>query len=159
MPSSVLRGLAALLTIGVVGAAAPAAPRARARDAGTLADLPRYVRSALAAPQGRSILVVNVASPDDFVQFSLEAGRVAFSFPLLTPGQKAGEAKLRAALADLALRVNDSRGSDGSAFLDVTVSADAPGVTRITRTLLTRVHGVTDKTALDYECQGCGAAR
>jgi len=152
----ILTLLALLLTLG---AAAPAAPAAPARDAGTLADLPRYVRAALAAPQGQSILVINVASPDDFVQFSLEAGHVSFSFPLLTPNQKAGEANLRAALADLALKVNESRGSDGSSFMDITVPADAPRVTRIARTLLTRVHGVTGKTPLDYDCQGCGPAR
>lgn len=162
MPRSLVRGLPVLLA-AALSAAAPAAsarPTTRAaRVAGTLADLPRYVRAAIAAPQGQAILVINVTSPDDFVQFSVESGHVAFSFPLLTPAQKAGEARLRSALAELALRAGESRASDGSTFLDVTVPADAPRVTRITHTLLTRVHGVTAKTPLDFDCQGCGAAR
>lgn len=167
MPRSLVRGLTVLLAIGALGAATPVAPvrpasrppSRAARDAGTLSDLPRYVRAAIAAPQGQAILVINVSSPDDFVQFSVESGHVAFSFPLLTPAQKATEARLRSALAELALRASESRGSDGSTFLDVTVPANATKVTRITRTLLTRVHGVTDKTPLDFDCQGCGSTR
>lgn len=148
------RGLSVLLAVGALGAAAPAA-----REAGTLADLPRYVHAAIAAPQGQAILVINVASPDDFVQFSVESGHVAFSFPLLTPAQKASEARLRSTLARLSLRASESRGSDGSTFLDVTVPANASRVTRIARELLTRVHGVTTRTRLDFDCQGCGSTR
>lgn len=152
--------IAALIALGLGGPAVPApavhTPASTlARVPGTLADVERYVRAALRAPGGQAILVINVAAADDFVQLTTESGAADFSFPLITPGQQAGEASLRKLIKELHLTVHQQTGSNGMRFLDVAAGSEPDAVTEVARTLLVRLHSVTDKTPLDFDCQGC----
>ncbi|HEY7877343.1 MAG TPA: hypothetical protein VIC55_03920 [Gemmatimonadaceae bacterium] len=153
-----------LAVLVALGASAPA-PRSsllrapiivEAQAPGTLTDVERYVRAALTAPGGQSILVIHVSAPGDFVQLTGEAGAAQFSFPLVTPRQRSDEDSLRTVLAELHLSVHESPGSNGMRFLDVAAGSDVHRVASVTRTLLRRLHGVTAKTPLEFECQGCG---
>lgn len=148
-----------LVGLGIAGIAAlaspaGAAPRAGGALPGTLADVDRYVRAALRAPGGEAILVISL-SADDFVQLTAESGDADFSFPLLTSDQRAGESELRKLLKELRLTAHEQSGTNGTRFLDVPAGSNADSVIDVTRTLLMRLHGATDKTPLDFDCQGC----
>ncbi len=96
-------------------------------------------------------LIIHVGGTEDFVQFTGDAKGVQIDFPLVTDKQQSNESKIKQVATDLKLEFHETRGSDGSRFLDCDYSGSPEQIAALCRELLAKIYGVTDETGLFFE--------
>ena len=141
------------LLVGL-GACTPPPAVETTRFAGTLADISTHVD---ALRRGDcAVLIVELPGTEDFLQFTADGEILQLGFPVITPRQQGLEGRLRAVAALLNLSVTDSRGTDGTRFVDVALQAREAS-SAIAR-MFQELYGVTEQSALRFTCHGCRAA-
>lgn len=98
-----------------------------------------------------SFLIIKVAGTEDFLQLSAASDQAQVSFPLVTERQRGLEKQLREAAAELSLSFRESRGTDGSRFLDCDFAGSSREVAETCHYLLKRLFAVSDETPLLFE--------
>jgi hypothetical protein len=99
----------------------------------------------------RDYLIIHVGGTEDFIQFTGDAKGVQINFPLVTDRQQLNGRKIKQVAAGLNLEFHETRGSDGSRFLDCDYLGSAEQVASICKDLLCKIYGVTDDTELIFE--------
>ena len=118
-----------LVALGLTSCtSAPAAEPTR--TAGQLADVPSHLAALHQASEPDAYLIIEVQGTEDFLQFTASPTVVELDLPLVTERQQSLEEPFRAAAADLGLAVRDSRGSEGSRFLDIDLEPGSAGARR-----------------------------
>jgi hypothetical protein len=88
---------------------------------------------------------------------TVEAGKLlrlpasTLCFPLITDRQRELESRIREAASELRLDFRETRGSDGSLFLDCDLSATPAEIAGVSRQLLSRVFGMSEDARLAFE--------
>jgi hypothetical protein len=104
-------------------------------EVGTVADLPGHIQRLIDAPEGSLLIIEVIGQADAFLQFTASPNRIQIDHPLITRQQVEREAALRNALRLVGLTSYETRGSDGSRFLD----CDAPRESRSAAILVERI--------------------
>ena len=139
-----------VVAIGVLLVAWLFWPRRTARIRAPVAELePRIAHLMRSPPQ--TFLIVHVAGTKDFLQLTATPDVAQIDFPLVTERQRELEPRIREAAAELGLNFSETRGSDGSRFLDCDLRGTPPDIARACRELLHRVFGTTERATLIYE--------
>jgi hypothetical protein len=142
-----------LIALGMLLLAWVVWPRRSHHIRGTTAELePRIARLMQSASQ--TLLIVHVPHTEDFLQLSATPKSAQIDFPLITDRQRALEPKIREAAAALHLNFHETRGSDGSRFLDCDFSGSPREIAHTCRQLLTRVFGISEDAPLTFESDG-----
>ena len=98
-----------------------------------------------------AFLIVHVVGTKDFLQLTAAPDSAEIDFPLITERQQALETQIRATAAEMRLDVRETRGSDGSRFLDCDISGTPAEIASGCRKFLQRVFGARDDARLLYE--------
>ena len=98
-----------------------------------------------------AFLIVQVAGTDDFLQITATPDAVEIDFPLITERQQGLEPQIRQTAADMQLQVRETRGTDGSRFLDCDIGGTPAEISSVCRQLLQRVFDARDDATLTYE--------
>ena len=139
-----------LLTLGVLLLAWLFWPRRTHRIRGTVAELEPRI-SHLMHSGRQTFLIVRIAGTKDFLQLTATPDSAQIDFPLVTDRQRELEPRIREAAAALGLDFRETRGSDGSRFLDCDLTRTPTEIARACRQLLMRVFGVSGDARLAYE--------
>jgi hypothetical protein len=123
--------------------------RTAGRSSDIKASLSRLMYSSSSVE--RDYLIIRVGGTEDFIQFTGDAKGVQIDFPLVTARQRSNERKIKEIAAGLSLEFRETRGSDGSRFLDCDYSENVEKVASVCRELLSKIYGVTDDTELIFE--------
>ncbi|HEU5239255.1 MAG TPA: hypothetical protein VFU37_19145 [Pyrinomonadaceae bacterium] len=100
-----------------------------------------------------ALLVIQIG-PDDFMQLTADASGVQIDFPLITPRQRAFEAKIREVASGEKLEVVENSGSDGSRFLDMNVNGESGKVAAVCSRVLRQVFSVSGDIELIFQHVG-----
>lgn len=139
-----------LVAIGMLLLAWVLWPRRVHKITGNPSELePRIAR--LMQSHSQTFLIVRIAGTDDFLQLTAARNGAQIDFPMITDRQRALESKVREAAAELQLSFRETKGTDGSRFLDCDFQGTSHDVTLTCRRLLTRVFGATDDAGLVFE--------
>ncbi len=118
---------------------------------GTAALLEAQTSRLMRSPE-QTFLVVRVAGTKDFIRLMAAPDLgVQIGFPLITERQRAMEPKIRQAAGELQLVFHETRGSNGSRFLDCDFKGGAREIADACRQLLVHVYGISDATPLSFE--------
>ena len=107
--------------------------------------------SRLMHPSGYGFLVIRLNEQDDFIQCSGDPKGIQVNIPLITPRQIELESKIHIAINVLGLQLSETKGSDGSRFLDININGEAPQVSIIMQSLVYEVFGVTSSNKLRFD--------
>lgn len=117
---------------------------------GKLTDLAKQFNVYLFSDPPLSSLIIAIKGKEDFIQFSRASMEVELDYPLITERQNENRNKYREICSELGLELRETKGSDGSAFLDADVPADPEKLAKITKRILGSLFGATDETKLKY---------
>jgi len=106
------------------------------------------------SPNDHAFLIVTVSGTEDFLQMTGDSGGVQLDFPLVTGRQQSMESTIRMVADRNGLVLVENRGSDGSRFLDIDLSADAVEAARVCEILLREVFAVDNTTGLEFAGDG-----
>ena len=124
-------------------------PRRTARISGPLSELEPRIAHLMSRPG--AFLIVQVAGTEDFLQLTATPDSAEIGFPLITERQQGLEPHIRQTAADMQLEVRETRGTDGSRFLDCHIRGMPAEISSVCRQLLQRVFGARDHATLTYE--------
>jgi hypothetical protein len=125
-------------------------PRRVHRIKDTVASLEPRIALIMRSTDQR-FLIIKVAGSEDFLQLTAAAHRAQIDFPLITDRQRALEERIREAAGELHLPFRETRGSDGSRFLDCDFTGTSHEVADACYRLLRRLFEVSDNTQLIFE--------
>jgi hypothetical protein len=125
-------------------------PRRTHRIRGTVAELEPRISNLMHSGR-QTFLIVRIAGTKDFLQVNATPDSAQIDFPLITDRQRELEPRIRDAAAALLLDFRETRGSDGSRFLDCDLTATPAEIASACRQLLTRVFGVSEDARLAFE--------
>jgi hypothetical protein len=127
----------------------PACQQAELRDVvGRLADIESHLRQLAASPD--AFLIIEAGPNDAFVQIKYSRDGFELDHPLATPAQRARESQFRAFCAQHQVRLQESRGTDGTVFLDCYLPPDPVTAAEHVAGALTSLLGVTSATELRF---------
>ena len=121
----------------------------------TLADLETYLAALMRSKHADAFLIVEVEGTLDFLQFTSNSSGVQLDLPLLTERQVALESKFRSIAQELALEIEENKGSSGDRFLDINLSGDASKIAATVEQVFGRLYAVDRETAIRFECNAC----
>jgi hypothetical protein len=98
----------------------------------------------------QTFLIVGIAGTKDFLQLTATPESAQIDFPLITDRQRELESMIRETAAELRLDFRETRGSDGSRFLDCNLRGTPAEIARSCRQLLTRVFGMSEDARLAF---------
>jgi hypothetical protein len=120
-----------------------------------LTKIKSYVEQLIrTSPGDGAFLVITVNGTEDFLQMTGDTSGVQLNFPLITARQMSMESNIRAVAERNGFVLVENKGSDGSRFLDINLSANASEAARVSEILLREVFRVADATKLDFEGDG-----
>ena len=123
-------------------------------EVGTVKDLSAYIQRLLDAPEGSSLIVELTGLEDAFLQFTAGPNGIQIDHPLITANQIERENALRRVFASAALTPYETRGSDGSRFLDCDVLRDSVGAAILVQRILESLFGIDSSTELRFVGNG-----
>jgi hypothetical protein len=138
-----------LVTLGLLLLAWLVWPRRTHRIRGTVAELEPRI-SHLMRSGRQTFLIVRIAGTKDFLQLTATPESAQIDFPLVTQRQRELEPRIREAASELRLDFRETRGSDGSRFLDCDLRATPAEIARVSRQLLFRVFGMSEDARLAF---------
>ena len=121
---------------------------------GTAADIATHLQRLLDAPEGSSLTIEVAGVEDAFVQFTAAPESIQIDQPLITARQVGREAALREVFTTGGLIPYESRGSDGSRFLDCDLPRDSAAAAIAVARVLQSVFGVGASTELRFVGNG-----
>jgi len=139
-----------IVTLGVLVFAWLVWPRRTHRIRGTVAELEPRI-SHLMRSGRQTFLIVGIADTKDFLQLTAALNSAQIDFPLITDRQRELEPRIREAGAELRLDFRETRGSDGSRFLDCELRGTPAEIAQVCRQLLSRVFTMSEDAPLAYE--------
>ena len=141
------RWLLTILTVLVTGCG----PGTMSGSRGTSADVRRHLQRLVNAQDQRAFLIISVEGTPHFLQFSANTSGIEMDFPLVTSEQRDREARFRELCSAESLPLRETRGSDGTPFLDCDLPRDAAQASEIVRRALEGLFGVSDSASLRFE--------
>src|SRR5688500_13118136 len=121
---------------------------------GTITDLAGHIQRLIDAPEGSWLRVDLIDQAGAVLQFTAAPDRIQIDHPLVTPQQIEREDALRNTLFTLGLTPYETRGSDGSRFLDCEAPRDAERCAIVVRRILESVFRVDFSTRLRFVGDG-----
>jgi hypothetical protein len=121
---------------------------------GTAADLPRHLTRLTRAPSGAYLIVQAAGEDDAFLQFSAGRDAIQMDHPLITEKQLSREDAFRAACESIRRVAYETRGSDGSRFLDCDLPTDPSVAAADARRVLESVFEIQPNTQLRFIGEG-----
>jgi hypothetical protein len=143
-----------LLAIGIVLAACSAEEAPQIREESGMGDMEYFVAAAMAAPDSRSSLIIELVGTRDEVYLSIDRERIRFILPQSTGRQRAVGPRMRAIADELGIELRGRRDGSNSRFLVAELRGSAEQVSEFTRQLL-RAYGADERTRLNYTCRSC----
>ena len=128
-------------------------------EVGTLVDVSLHFRRLLVAPEGSFLIIEVSGRPADFLQFTASGEGIQIDYPVITPQQISREGSLRAIYTEAELMPYESRGTDGSRFLDCDVPRDAASAAAIVYRIFEQLFGVDSATELRFVESGLAPKR
>jgi len=125
-------------------------PRRTLKTKGDASKIEVFV-SMLMRSSDQKFLIVGVRGTEDFLQLTGAPDGAQIDFPLITERQRSLEPKIRQAAEELHLDFRETRGSDGSRFLDCDFTGSAREIADACRKLLVYVYGISETTPLTFE--------
>jgi hypothetical protein len=98
-------------------------------EVGTVKDVARHIQRLIDAPERSSLIIELTEREDGFLQFTAGPNSIQIDHPLITPQQVQREDALRKAFSVAGLTPYETRGTDGSRFLDCDVQRDPAVIT------------------------------
>jgi hypothetical protein len=117
---------------------------------GTVADLDAYIQKLLNAPSGSSLIIEVSELADRFLQFTAGPDAIQIDHPLITAEQIQREQALRRILEAAGLTPYETRGSDGSRFLDCDMPPHETEAAILVRGLPQSLFGVDSSSELRF---------
>ncbi len=102
----------------------------------------------------QTFLIIGLSGTEDFLQLTATPQSAQIDFPLITARQRSLEPKIQQIAAELKLDFYETRGSDGSRFLDCDLKGTAREIADACRELLTRVFGISEDRRLTFKSDG-----
>jgi hypothetical protein len=124
-------------------------PRKTLRVKANASKIDAFVSALMRAPD--PFLIIGVAGTEDFLQLTASSRGAQIDFPLITERQRHLEPKILQAAAELHLDFHETRGTDGSRFLDCDLVGNSAEIADVCRKLLIHVYGISDSTRLAFE--------
>jgi hypothetical protein len=136
--------------VGLLAGCAPAGEPLEGRTTvGELEDVfSEFVKS------NRAMVVFTAAGTSKFVQFTGGRGGVEMDFPLVELDQQAREQSIRDFSKKRGLNVVETRGSDGSRFLDISLRPDPAELAEYTKSAFAEVFGISSEATLEVMGEG-----
>jgi hypothetical protein len=125
-------------------------PRRTHRIRGTVAELEPRISNLMRSGR-QTFLIVRIAGTKDFLQLTATPESAQIDFPLITDRQRELESRIREAASEFRLDFRETRGSDGSRFLDCDLTATPAEIARVSRQLLSRVFSMSEDARLAFE--------
>jgi len=138
------------VTLGVLLLAWLFWPGRTYRNRGTVAELEPRI-SHLMRSGRQTFLIVGIPGTKDFLQVTATPESAQIDFPLITDRQRELEPMIREAAAELRLDFRETRGSDGSRFLDFDFRGTSGEIAVACRKLMTHVFGLSENAPLTFE--------
>ena len=121
---------------------------------GTVADVSMHIQRLLDAPEGSWLIIELTEADDAFVQLSASPDEIQIDHPLITADQVAREDGLRKVITAAGLTPYETRGSEGSRFLDCDVPRDAARATIVVQRILESLFGSDSSTEVRFIGEG-----
>ena len=121
---------------------------------GTVDDLRAHIQRLLEAPEGSSLIIALTDKEDTFLQLTASRNEIQIDHPLITPAQLKREDALRKAFTAPAVALRETRGADGSRFLDCGVPRDAERAAAVVKSTVESVFEIDTSTALRFIGEG-----
>ena len=118
---------------------------------GTLADVETQLRRLVNATDPHAFLIITVEGTQHFLQFSGDSTGIELDYPLATADQQSREQAFRQVCQGPDASLRESRGSDGTRFLDCDLPPNAERAAKIAEQALRELFGVADSTGLIFE--------
>ena len=122
-------------------------------DRSQSASLQAHIERLMVSPRPDSFVIVTVKGTGDFIQFTGDQTGVQLDFPIITARQKTKEQRFRETARKQGLAVIESKGSDGSRFLDINIEGSPSEVSRVARAFAAEFLDVTDDSDLEYKAE------
>ena len=107
----------------------------------------------MASTRGDSFLIITVKRTGDFVQFTGHPAGVQLDFPVITMPQKILEPEFHDTAKKLGLTVVESKGSDGSRFLDIGIEGSPSEVAQVVSAFLAEFLQVRGDSDLEFKAE------
>jgi hypothetical protein len=118
---------------------------------GDIANIEDLIEKLMISTNDTAFLRIQIHGTDDFIQFTGGPDGVQLDLPLFNDRQKSLESRFRGVGMDLELNVYETKGSDGSRFLDADINGNASEITTIVKKFVGELFSVTSSTKLVFE--------
>jgi hypothetical protein len=142
-----------MVALGLVSCA-PSSAAEVVRAPGAVADVSAYVNALQDSQVPGAYLIIELGETPDFLQLTASAEGIELDMPLIGERQRMLEPRFRSVAAELGLAVRESRGSDGSRFLDIDLPV-TPATGALAQEFVTRFFELEEHTQLVFACHGC----
>ena len=122
-------------------------------DRSQSASMQAHIEGLMASPRQDSFLIVTVKGTEEFIQFTSDQTGVQLDFPIITARQRTKEQSFRETAKKQGLAVIESKGSDGSRFLDINIEGSPSEVSQVARAFVADFLDVTDDSDLEYKAE------
>ncbi len=131
----------------------------RSVELGTVKDLARHIQRLIDAPERSSLIIELTGLEGAFLQFTAGPSSIQIDHPLITPQQVQREDALRKAFSVTGLTPYETRGSDGSRFLECDVPRDPTVVALLVQRTFESLFRVDSHNELRFVGYGLPSAK
>jgi hypothetical protein len=118
---------------------------------GTMSNILSYIDKLIKSTKNDSFLIIIIKDTNDFIQFTKTDNGVKLDFPLVTQSHKDLENQFRDICSKYSLNIIESKGTDGTRFLDVNIQGSSYDITKINQSILTDLFKINSTTALLFD--------